>query len=169
MVRIIIIRHAEKYSAEFGYFLANEGELRSKRIIGYIKDKFGVPDIIFARSPVFPNYSFRSIETIYPLAKSLKRPIRIVPSVAELINSINKYFSTDYLILICWEHDEVPSILQELGWTILSWSKDPFKYPTDDNNYSLVIEVLPNIIKFYDQDDNNYFMEVNKWNLAMNT
>jgi hypothetical protein len=142
MVRILFCRHGEKNTSSLDtidYYLNEKGRKRSLDLTTSIVERFGIPDIIIARAPKFPQWSFRSIETIYPLGQRYNRPI-LTSTLEDVGSLIKRYINTDYLIVVCWEHTEIPIILNSLGQSVVSWSKDPFKYPTDDNDYSTIIE-----------------------------
>jgi hypothetical protein len=135
-------RHGEKNPStidSIDYYLNKNGRKRSLDLATSFVERFGIPDIIIARAPKFPHWSFRSIETVYPLGQRYNRPI-IVSTLEDVSGTIKQYVNTDYLILVCWEHTEIPVILNALGQAAVSWSRDPFRYPTDDNDYSTIIE-----------------------------
>jgi hypothetical protein len=147
-MRLIILRHGEK---DKGYYLNDIGYKRSEKLVDYIPAKFGIPDFIIAKSPVFPNYSFRPIQTIYQLGYKHNRPILVIKTIDELVKYLEKYNYTDYIFVICWEHTEIPLILRRLGYNmILSWSSNPYKYPDDDDDYNTIIEVNNRIIIHHD-------------------
>lgn len=155
MVRLLIFRHAEKEeNADFtiNYYLSTQGRERAQNIIPSFIAKIGIPDIIYAKSPVFPEWSFRCIETVYLLGLHYGLPIRVIDNLNVLLAELKSYLNTDYIILICWEHRQIPDIVRGLGWNnIMCWSTEPDRYPTDDTDYDTVFDVTNDTLKVVDQ------------------
>jgi hypothetical protein len=150
MSNIILLRHGEKYHDTKSYFLDKEGRSRSHRLPSVIMNRFGRPNYIIAKCPIYPTFSFRPIETIYPLALHTSSPIILFDDPRILGDYLIRYINTDYIIVVCWEHSEIPVISQTLGFDrIITWSSTPDRYPIDDDDYNTMIELKFKPIKQY--------------------
>jgi broad specificity phosphatase PhoE len=139
--QVIIIRHGEKSLT--GPDLDPRGYQRAQDLVEFFKtDKamlqYGTPAAIYAMEPKHegnPNKtpsSLRAVETVQPLANALNLTIRD--------NAIN----TDYeavvsevmqnpqyngrMVLICWEHKNIPPMAEAFGATTApeKWDKKIF-------------------------------------------
>jgi hypothetical protein len=126
---VVIIRHADKWAqANPGPCLAPKGQLRAERFISYFLQKFGKPDVIIAANPIEPDgsvHSVRELQTIAPLANYLAKgsikgcPIELgfnssqyQEQAFQLLNNTTYH---NKLVLISWDHNEMPELAQALG------------------------------------------------------
>jgi hypothetical protein len=155
--RVILLRHAEKYHDIKSYYLNEEGRLRSQRLSSVFVERFGRPNYILAKYPVYPTYSFRPIETIYPLALMTSSPIILFGTTKDVSDYIIRYVNTNYIIAVCWEHHEIHNIAQKLGFNdIVTWSSTPERYPIDNDDYDTMIELRLGVTK-------DYIVHTNRW------
>jgi hypothetical protein len=123
---VLIIRHAEKPPEESKSVDLNaEGKQRADALPQLFKatpnraDPFPTPDFIFAAKN--SKHSYRSMETVMPLARKLNRPINSVyanedfPKLAEEILHNSKYAGKT--ILIAWHHGNIPQLAEKLKAT----------------------------------------------------
>jgi hypothetical protein len=128
--QVILIRHAEKPPE--GKKLSPEGQKRAQLLVNHFKTNFPSPAAIFAMKPRDDNSSVRAIQTVTPLAESLGLEVKAkftkkeVESLVKDILGKSKY--DDKVVLICWEHDYIPTIVKEFGWDnpSLTWPRDKF-------------------------------------------
>jgi len=122
--RVLIIRHAKKPGQEENSIhLSHEGKERADELHQLFKvsedrpEPFPTPDFIFAAK--MSKHSNRSVETVTPLAKKLKRPINAAfrdedfENLAHEILRNQKYAGKT--ILICWHHGTAPELANRLG------------------------------------------------------
>ncbi|MCE5316788.1 MAG: histidine phosphatase family protein [Parachlamydia sp.] len=120
--QVIIIRHGEKPSKGNG--LSLKGEQRADALVAFFQGnaevlQFGVPAAIFAEQPESDGKHERPLLTITPLSDALN----LVPNtsfskkdITGLTDEIkNNTVYEDKMVLICWEHKEIPSIAATLG------------------------------------------------------
>ena len=125
-------RHAEKPDDVYDPELSAAGKIRADKLATFIPSYFGAPDFIFA--PAISNHSVRPYETVVPLAKAIQIFID-----ATFANSdydvlagklLNKAKYDGSLILICWHHGKIPSLLDALSAPAGSypdpWGEDVF-------------------------------------------
>ena len=133
--QVIIIRHGEK--PPVGNHLNDQGRARAQALVEFFKNnpevtQYGTPAAIYAMRPSPNDGSFRPIETVTPLADSLGLPInenyakRDGDAMAQSIKT-----SLDYagkMVLICWEHHDIPNLVRSFGWDSApdSWKGDVF-------------------------------------------
>lgn len=132
--QVIIIRHGEKPSKGNG--LSLEGEQRADALVAYFQGnaevlQYGLPVAIFAETPKSNGKRQRPLLTITPLADALN----LVPNtgfskkdivgVTEEIKNNPAYEGK--MVLVCWEHKEIPGIAAALGANAPSkWSGKVF-------------------------------------------
>lgn len=132
---IILIRHGEKPAT--GNDLNERGYQRANALVGFFETdarvtRFGLPVAIYAMAPKQGGGSLRAIETVAPLAKSLNLSVNdnyTRPEVQAVANEIlNNPAFDGRMVLICWEHAEIPPLAQALGATLapLSWKGSVF-------------------------------------------
>ncbi len=133
---IIFIRHAEK--PEVGDDLNDKGNQRAQLLTKYFttnKDvtKFGTPAAIYAMGRATPTMgSLRPLETVTPLATSLGISVNSnykkndYQAMAQEILSKPEYFGK--MVLICWEHNILPQVVDAFGYTAApqSWPGSPY-------------------------------------------
>ncbi len=120
--QVCIIRHAEKPLE--GNHLSLAGRERAAALVPLFLEspellEFRLPVAIYAQSQKKETSSLRAIETVKPLAESLKLTInekfnrdQFREMVADVLhNSAYK----DRMVLICWEHKIIPEIVKALG------------------------------------------------------
>ncbi len=116
-ITILVMRHAEKSPDLNDPHLTTAGAERSKSLAKYIPTQFGKPDFIFATSN--SNHSSRPFETVLPLSQTVGVPIdqtyadQDYGALALTILQSEKY--QNKLVLICWHHGNIPSLLNALG------------------------------------------------------
>lgn len=125
-LRIILIRHGEK--PDNGDNLSCAGLNRALKLSEVLKNKFGIPDYIYAPSPATGKQTknCRMLQTIMPFAVKYNLNINTAYSVDEsdkLTNNIRKNSGT---IFVVWEHKELATIAAMLG------VKGSLKWDTDD-------------------------------------
>lgn len=120
--QVVIIRHAEKPSK--GNNLDTRGRERAAAYVPFFQENkeiftFGHPVAIYAMKPSKEDPSERPVETVTPLAESLKITINknyerndYKKMVGE-IKSDKSY--NDKMVLICWEHHLIPEIARAFG------------------------------------------------------
>ncbi|MBA2127019.1 histidine phosphatase family protein [Hyphomicrobium methylovorum] len=148
--RILLMRHAEKTGDQADMHLSEAGKARAERLVTYIPETFGKPDFIFAAA--VSKHSFRSIDTVTPLAKALGLEVHHDiedKNFEELVSEIysNPVYSGK-TIVICWHHGKLPEIAALLGapeGTYPSpWQPDTFNLILDFV-YSPTAEVPPTV------------------------
>ena len=120
--QVLIIRHGEKPPT--GNELSPLGLERAQKLVSFFEtdplvNRFGAIAGIYAMKPNGPSGSVRAIQTITPTASAL----RITPNTQFQRNDIAKLVrdlmqDADYngrTVLICWEHNVIPSIAKALG------------------------------------------------------
>jgi hypothetical protein len=119
---IIIIRHAEKPPE--GSHLSLAGRERAAALVPYFLEtpellEFKTPVAIYAQAPKNGTSSVRAIETIKPLADTLKLPINepyVRDDYRKLVAEIMARKDYEgHTVLICWEHKMILDIAKELG------------------------------------------------------
>ncbi|MBF0548221.1 MAG: histidine phosphatase family protein [Candidatus Riflebacteria bacterium] len=121
--QVILIRHGEKPPS--GNELNDQGRQRALALVKFFETnptvtKFGTPVSIYAMCPKGPDGSLRPIETVTPLARDLKININenfLKNETKEIVSDImNNSAYNGKMILICWEHKAIPSIVSQFGW-----------------------------------------------------
>ena len=135
--QIILIRHAEKPADEDDPHLSAAGTQRAGRLVAFVKTnpamtRFGLPVAVFATQTTKHDNGQRTQETVAPLARALKLPVRTpflgedYAALAKLILG-NRAFAGK-TVLICWNHEELPQLAAALGVTPepSKWKGDVF-------------------------------------------
>ena len=121
---IIIIRHGEKPKDKNDNHLTPAGRERAERLPEFLEQnpelaKVGPPSFLFAAHLTKEGHGLRTIETLEPLAKSLKLKIETpfqsddAKKLAAQLLSKKKY--NDKTVLICWTHEYIPELIESLG------------------------------------------------------
>lgn len=120
--QVIIIRHGEK--PEEGEHLSVAGLERAAALAPYFLNtpavlKYGTPGAIYVTKVTSQDKSYRTQETVMPLAKALQMEIKS-PYIDAQYEELSKEVlsNPDYegkMVLICWEHHNIPSLAQALG------------------------------------------------------
>lgn len=145
--QIILIRHGEKKD---GNELDGKGEKRAKQLVDFfLYDSrtlnFGVPFAIYAMKPHDKTGSLRPIETVTPLADKLGLKINKdyqKDDVKDLVKDMfdhSKYGGK--LIVVCWEHTLILSIVKELG---IDTPPCPKEWPDDIFDWAFLIDIDKN-------------------------
>jgi hypothetical protein len=126
--RIVLIRHAEKPLN--GDNLSCIGFNRSLKLVGLLKEKFGIPDYIFVPSPGTGKQTknLRMLQTALPLATKYNLAINTkyaVKDVNQMAKEVSKRLGT---ILVIWEHNQLPALARALGvqTSELHWASDDY-------------------------------------------
>ena len=126
-LRIILIRHGEK--PDNGDNLTCAGLNRALKLPEVLKNKFGIPDYIYAPSPNTGKQTKngRMLQTIMPFAVKYNLTINTSCNVDEsdkLVKDINK---TSGIVLVVWEHKELATIAEMLGVKgYIKWDPDDY-------------------------------------------
>jgi hypothetical protein len=114
-LRVVMIRHGEK--PESGDNLSCKGYNRAVRLADVVVKKFGIPDLIFI--PSVSNgkstKSARMLETVWPIATKYNLKINSKFDVLDKAGLANSLLANTGLILVVWEHHNLPGILKKLG------------------------------------------------------
>jgi broad specificity phosphatase PhoE len=120
--QVIIIRHAEK--PEEGDHLSVKGMERAAALAPYFLNtppvlEYGKPVALYATNVTPDDKSFRTQETLAPLAKELNLEIKhpyTKDQYADLAREIlnNKDYEGK-MVLIAWEHHNIPALAKALG------------------------------------------------------
>jgi hypothetical protein len=156
--QIIVIRHGEKPSDDKNPNLSIKGVARSKYLIDYflnpvIEGAYNKPDIIYVYN--IHKGANRSRELMQPLI-DLKIPYNMdyddsKKGTHDLVKDVFSKHNDNKTVLICWEHNIIPDIINEIGDNIKknlfdkfrSWSNNPTGKKGDDDLYSLTIIIDP--------------------------
>lgn len=130
---VIIIRHAEEPNEDVNY-LSPIGHQRAQELFRIFREnpqlkELGVPVALFAAGAKKQSSSIRSIQTLTPLAKTLKLPLNdsfnrddYKMLSQEILSNIDY---NDKVIMVCWQHKKMPLIAELLG------VKNPPSSPSD--------------------------------------
>ena len=117
--RILVMRHAEKTGDLLDPHLSLEGYARAAKLADYIPAEIGVPQFLIATS--VSKHSMRPIETIQPLAAKIGVAVdasaadQDYGALAVRLLSEPRYTVAGTLILVCWHHGNIPSMMHALG------------------------------------------------------
>lgn len=122
--QVILIRHAEK--SHQGNSLSLKGRERAAALAPYFMEDpdvtvYGPPAAIYAQAADKPDSSLRPIETVTPLAQTLKLAIKNqfgkddLAKMVEEIKTDPSYYGK--MVLISWEHSSLPELARALGAT----------------------------------------------------
>jgi broad specificity phosphatase PhoE len=116
--RILLMRHAEKTGDPMDPHLSPDGAARAAKLADYIPATFGIPRFLIATS--VSKHSARPIETLEPLAAKTGIPIDATfadqdyGALASQLFSDPRYADAGTLIVVCWHHGNIPSIMRAL-------------------------------------------------------
>jgi hypothetical protein len=119
---VMLIRHAEKPADDTSPDLSAEGQKRAEAIPELFKksdtrpEPLPTPDFIFATKN--SKNSHRPLETVTPLAKSLKLTVNsdfADDDVAEVAQELFKNpMYSGKIVLVCWHHGKLPKLAHKL-------------------------------------------------------
>jgi hypothetical protein len=114
---ILVMRHAEKTGDLNDKELSAAGKVRAETLAGYIPERFGKPDFLFATME--SKHSLRPIRTITPLSARIGVPIDAT-SADQDYGALALHLLSDALfdrkrVLVCWHHGNIPSLVRALG------------------------------------------------------
>lgn len=120
--QVIIIRHGEK--PEAGPGLTTKGKLRASALAPYFLFEEAVtrykhPIAVYAPHEKGGKFEVRADLTVQPLVESLQQPLQNgyrkdeVDPLAQEILTEPRYQGR--MVLICWEHTQIPNIAKALG------------------------------------------------------
>ena len=121
---IILLRHAEKPPEDSNTRLSTQGKERAHALVQFLTTtpalaQHGMPVALFATQTTPRGHSYRTRETLEPLAQNLKLPIRTpypAKDVAALAKRILREPAYDgKTVVICWVHDYLPELAEALG------------------------------------------------------
>jgi len=126
---ILLIRHAEKPTAAHDIHLNPRGRARADALIRLFPARFQPPTFLFAARQ--SKLSNRAVETLQPLARSLKLSIddRFADAeYSQLVTALRQRAYNEARVLICWHHESIPALARALGATRApaKWSDDVF-------------------------------------------
>ena len=150
---VVILRHAEK--APKGDFLDQKGRERAAALAPFFIGsewvfQFGTPISIYAQRPDKEHSSQRPIETMNPLANALNIQINtqytreLFPQMVTEILLSQKYEGK--MVLICWEHDDIPDIARMLGA-----AEAPKKWKSKAFDRLWILKFVNGAVQFEDQ------------------
>ena len=137
----LVMRHAEKSPDLNDPHLTPAGAERAKSLSTYLPAQFGKPDFIFATAN--SKHSSRPLETVLPLSQAIGVPVdqtyadQDYGALALTLRQSEKY--QNKLVLICWHHGNIPSLLNALGALPGSYA-DPWPNATFNVIIKLTIE-----------------------------
>ena len=126
----MLIRHAEKPSTSatpYGVTLEGKREKESLTVRGWQRagalaclfapangsfqnPSLAEPQFLYASKPVKHNGSRRPMETVTPLAEKLAIRINANYRKLEADSMLEEAFVCDGVVLICWQHEQIPDI-----------------------------------------------------------
>jgi hypothetical protein len=118
--------------------LSDAGYVRAERLAGYIPATFGRPEFLFATA--LSTHSARPVETLTPLSKQIGVAIdstfadQDYGALAEEVLSQPQF--TGKLIVICWHHGNIPSLMRALRA-----KSDGFPDPWDPQVFNLILQL----------------------------
>jgi len=114
---IMLIRHGEKISDEYTD-LSPEGKARADCLVNTFGSNgiYTTPQKIYAQRPTEQRKSTRPVDTVTPLAQSLKLEIDTTYTSGKF-KDLAKYIATspEEVILVSWANDRIPEIAKQLG------------------------------------------------------
>jgi hypothetical protein len=121
--QVLIIRHAEK--AATGHDLSSQGQARAQALVGFFENnpevtQYGTPAAIYAMSSENGTRTNRPVETVQPLAQALGLTIQQIVEAdsSSMVNDILTNPAYDgKMVLICWVHQDISDIANQLGAT----------------------------------------------------
>ena len=136
--RILVTRHAEKPDDPMNPELSDAGCVRAERLADYIPATFGSPEFLFATA--LSTHSARPVETLTPLSKRIGVAIdstfgdQDYGALAQEVLSQPQFAGK--LILVCWHHGNVPSLMRALRA-----KSDEFPDPWDPQVFNLILQL----------------------------
>jgi broad specificity phosphatase PhoE len=133
-----VTRHAEKPDDPMNPDLSAAGYVRAEHLADYIPATFGRPEFLFATA--FSTHSARPVETLTPLSKQIGVAIDATfadqdyGALAEEI--LSQPLFTGKLILVCWHHGNIPSLM-----LALRAKSDEFPDPWDPQVFNLILQL----------------------------
>src|SRR5271163_4256407 len=155
--RVYLMRHGEKQNGDH-VNLSLAGLSRSVHLVEYFRENFpgDLPTKIYAMKQADKNHSNRSYQTVAPLAQQLELTINsdyLKEDAVALAKDILKLFKSSKeseVILVCFEHDELPAIARTLINTnsIKGWNPKNYKDKTLDlYNFMWIVDFNESSIK----------------------
>jgi len=136
--RIVVLRHAEKTGDRIDRGLSSAGSERAARIVRYIPDTFGSPDVLIAAKS--SDRSRRPVETLEPLAAALSLDIKAKYDDKEtdaLVSALGgKPSFRGKFCIICWRHSDIPRLVAALGAPV---GIVPDRW--DETDYTTLVEI----------------------------
>jgi hypothetical protein len=132
------MRHAEKPDDPMNPDLSDAGYVRAERLADYVPATFGRPEFLFATA--LSTHSARPVETLTPLSKQIGVAIdstfadQDYGALAEDVLSQPQF--TGKLILVCWHHGDIPSLMRALRA-----KSDEFPDPWDPQVFNLILQL----------------------------
>jgi len=137
-ITVLVTRHAEKSPDLNDPHLTTAGEQRAIQLATYIPEQFGKPDFIFATAN--SKHSSRPFETVLPLSQVIGVPIdqsyadQDYGALAVTLRVVEKYQGK--LVLICWHHGNIPSLLNAIGAPVGTYPN-----PWPDTTFNMIIKL----------------------------
>ena len=134
---VLVMRHAEKPDDPYDPDLSKDGRARAEKLVGFIQDKYGKPDFIFAAA--ITRHSARPYETVRPLSKATSVGIDATIAdndyevLADQLRTKKKYAGK--LVVVCWHHGNIPPLMRYLGA-----KKGDYPSPWDHTVFDLVLQ-----------------------------
>lgn len=160
--QIIICRHGEKPKDTHFFGLSQKGLARSAYLIEYFADPIKINKIEMYNKPdkiyCFSTHDGinRSKQLMQPLIDAHNIPVNTEYNnhkhgTTQLVDELFTPDNDNLTILICWEHNIIPELIQQIGEKIDNadfnkikyWSSNPEKIHTDDDAYSLTFVIEP--------------------------
>jgi hypothetical protein len=132
------MRHAEKPDDPMNPDLSDAGYVRAERLADYVPATFGRPEFLFATA--LSTHSARPVETLTPLSKQIGVAIdstfadQDYGALAEDVLSQPQF--TGKLILVCWHHGNIPSLMRALRA-----KSDELPDPWDPQVFNLILQL----------------------------
>jgi len=125
---IVLIRHGEK--PKKGDNLSCRGVNRSLALVDVLHTRFGIPEAIFVPSMSRKDNTkhSRMFQTILPFASKYNLPVNSEFRVADAPAVAGAARKKTGVVIIVWEHSQLPEIARSLGVesTSLDWSDDDY-------------------------------------------
>jgi hypothetical protein len=128
ILRIVIIRHAEKSDADNN--LSCKGFNRSMQLPSVLFKKFGIPSKIYVPTikAGAQTKHLRMLQTITPLATKYHVPINSVYDEDDYDHLVDALLHEKGLVIVTWEHNTIPPIIKRLvpEANHLHWKDDDY-------------------------------------------
>jgi phosphohistidine phosphatase SixA len=128
--QILVIRHAEKNGSKADIHLNARGVARAAALPALFPARFATPEFLFASRQ--SKHSNRPVETLTPLSKALRVKIDTTFPDDDYAGLAKHIFrKPDYAgktLLICWHHDNIPSLARTLGIKDAPWPWPPMQF-----------------------------------------